>query len=71
MMASILNSERAIEMNIAVVRAFISLRQMTLYHKNLEGKLEQIKHELFARLGEHDIQLTSIYEAIENLFLEL
>ena len=70
MMASILNSERAIEMNIAVVRAFISLRQMTLYHKNLEGKLEQLKHELYARLSEHDIQLTSIYEAIENLLDE-
>ena len=70
MMASILNSERAIEMNIAVVRAFISLRQMTLYQKNLEGKLEQLKYELYARLGEHDIQLTSIYEAIENLLDE-
>jgi hypothetical protein len=67
MLSSILRSERAIEMNIAIVRAFISLRQMVLEQKDLAGKLNQLKQELSLRLDDHDIQLSAIYEAIENL----
>lgn len=67
MLASVLNSERAIEMNIAIVRAFIALRQIALYHKDLAEKLDQLKAEMYERLGEHDAQLNAIYEAIENL----
>jgi len=67
MLASVLNSERAIEMNIAIVRAFIALRQIALYHKDLAEKLDQLKNEVYIRLGDHDTQLNSIYEAIENL----
>jgi phage regulator Rha-like protein len=67
MLASVLNSERAIEMNIAIVRAFIALRQIALHHKDLAEKLDQLKTEMYERLGEHDAQLNAIYEAIENL----
>lgn len=67
MLASILNSERAIEMNIAIVRAFIALRQIALHHKDLAEKLDQLKNEMYSRLGEHDTQLNAIYDAIENL----
>jgi phage regulator Rha-like protein len=70
MLASILNSERGIEMNIAIVRAFISLRQIALEHKDLAGKLDQLRQELYLRLNEHDTQLSAIYEAIENLLDE-
>jgi len=67
MLASVLNSERAIEMNIAIVRAFIALRQLALHHKVLAEKPDQLKNEMYDRLGEHDIQLNAIYDAIENL----
>ena len=67
MLASILNSERAIKMNIAIVRAFIALRQIALHHKVLAEKLDQLKNEMYERLGEHDAQLNAIYDAIENL----
>jgi phage regulator Rha-like protein len=70
MVASILNSEKAIKMSIAVVRAFISLRQMVLQHKDLSEKLEELRKELHERIGEHDIQLAAIYDAIENLLDE-
>ncbi len=67
MLASVLNSEKAIEMNIAIVRAFIAMRQIALQHKGLSDKLEELRIEMQTRLGEHDIQLKAIYDAIEKL----
>jgi phage regulator Rha-like protein len=70
MLASILNSEKGVEMNIAIVRAFITLRQIALEQRDLAGKLDQLRQELYLRLNEHDTQLSAIYEAIENLLDE-
>lgn len=66
MLAAVLNSERAIDMNLAIVRAFIALKQMTIRQKELAEQLEEIRN----RLGEHDVQLNQIYDAIENLLDE-
>ena len=63
MLASILRSETAIKMNIAIVRAFIALRKFAIQYDEL---LMQIK-ELHEKVGNHDEQLNRIYEAIENL----
>lgn len=70
MLASVLKSQRAIKMNIAIVRAFISLTQMMLQHKDLAERLEDLRKELHERIGEHDTQLAGIYNAIENLLDE-
>ncbi len=45
MLASILKSERAIQMNIAIVRAFIKLRELLATHKNLVLEIGKIKRE--------------------------
>jgi predicted secreted hydrolase len=63
MLASVLKSERAVQMSIAVVRAFIELKKAAWQIKDLADQLEQIK----LHLGTHDTQLNGIYEAIENL----
>jgi len=63
MLASVLKSERAIKMSIAVVRAFIELKKSASQFKELSQQLELVKQHL----GEHDAQLNGIYEAIENL----
>ncbi|MGL6269332.1 MAG: ORF6N domain-containing protein [Chitinophagaceae bacterium] len=70
MLSSVLNSDRAIEMNIAIVRAFVSLKQIDLRHRELAEKLDQIKASFSGRLDEHDTQLNAIYEAIENMLEE-
>ncbi|HEX5024897.1 MAG TPA: ORF6N domain-containing protein [Agriterribacter sp.] len=70
MLASVLRSERAVSMNIAIVRAFVALRQMILHHKDLAEQLNQLRAELNERIGEHDTQLNAIYDAIENLLDE-
>lgn len=62
-LSSILRSERAIEMGIAVVRAFVQLRALMVDHKTLRAKLA----ELDARVGAHDEQLAAIVEAIREL----
>ncbi len=67
MLASVLRTEKAIKTNIAIVRAFITLRQMAMQHKELADRITELKDEIYDRLGEHDSQLASIYEAIESL----
>ena len=66
MLSGILNSDKAINMNIAIMRAFVEIRRLALKQNDLKEQLDQIKH----RLGEHDTQLNSIYDAIENLLDE-
>jgi hypothetical protein len=66
MLSGILNSDKAINMNIAIMRAFVEIRRLTLKHMDLRTQLKEIKE----RLGEHDIQLNQIYDAMENLLDE-
>lgn len=70
MVATILKSKKAVKMSIAVVRAFIALKQFVLQHKDLSAQLKELRQELYDRLGEHDTQLAAIYDAIENLLDE-
>jgi len=66
MLSGVLNSDKAINMNIAIMRAFVEIRRLALKQNDLKIQLDEIKQ----RLGEHDIQLNSIYDAIENLLDE-
>ena len=66
MLASVLRSPRAVKMNIAIVRAFIALRHLSLNYKDLVEQFSELRN----RIGEHDAQLNQIYDAIENLLDE-
>jgi len=66
MLSGILNSDKAISMNIAIMRAFVEFRRVILLETDLKTQLIEIKE----RLGEHDAQLNQIYDAIENLLDE-
>ncbi|HTI89049.1 MAG TPA: ORF6N domain-containing protein [Puia sp.] len=66
MLSGILNSDKAINMNIAIMRAFVEIRRIVLQQSDLKEQLREIK----ARLGEHDTQLNHIYDAMENLLDE-
>ena len=63
MLASVLNSKRAVEASIYVVCAFIRLHELLLTHKELALKLQ----ELELRIDNHDEQITEILEAINQL----
>jgi hypothetical protein len=66
MLSGILNSNRAITMNIAIMRAFVEVRRILIKENDLKEQLKQLKE----RLGEHDVQLSQIYDALENLLDE-
>ena len=66
MLSGILNSDKAINMNIAIMRAFVEVRKVLLKQNDLKEQLKEIKE----RLGEHDAQLNQIYDAMENLLDE-
>ena len=63
MLSSVLNSERATEVNIAIMRVFVRLREMMAAHKDLALKLK----ELEGRIQDHDEQIVAIFEAIRQL----
>jgi len=63
MLSSVLRSKRAIEVNIAIMRAFVKLRETLASHKELAQKLK----ELEMHLKEHDEQIQLIFEAIQEL----
>jgi len=63
MLSSVLHSERAIEVNVAIMRAFVQLRRMIGSHEELARKLAKLE----ARLAEHDEQIQAIFEAIHQL----
>jgi hypothetical protein len=65
MLASALNSERAIEVNIQIVRIFTQMREMLLAHKDILLKLEQLEMKVTAH--DHDIRV--IFEALSNCFI--
>lgn len=67
MLASVLKSKKAIDMNIAIVRAFIAMRHFANSHKDLFEQINDLRKEMQTRLGEHDTQLAAIYDALENL----
>ena len=66
MVASILKSKKAIQMNIAIVRAFIELKQFALNYRELADQIKDLK----AITGSHTQQLNKIYEALENMLDE-
>ncbi len=63
MLSSVLNSERAIEVNILIMRAFVKLREIISTHKKVETKLKEIE----SKLSEHNDQIVQIIELINQL----
>ena len=63
MAASVLNSQKAVEVSIFVVRAFVQLRQMLAPYKDIIKKVEQLE----TKLQTHDKHITAIIDAIKLL----
>ena len=60
MLSSVLNSERAINVNIAIMRAFVKLREMLATHKDLAKKLDEMEKK-------YDSQFKVVFDAIRQL----
>ena len=66
MLSSILNSKRAIQVNIAIMRVFVKLRDMVSMHKEIIKKLD----ELEKKVGKHDSQIIAIFGAIKQMMIK-
>lgn len=70
MLSSVLNSPRAINANIAIMRAFVRLRGVLAAHKELARQLEAIERRLAAHDGRIDAQareIQAVFQAIREL----
>ena len=63
MLSSVLNSERAVQVNILIMRAFIKIREILFTHKELASKLSELEH----KVSKHDTDILTIFEAIRQL----
>jgi len=60
MLATVLNSDRAIQMNIAIMRTFVKLRELITSNKELAGKLAELEKQ-------YDAQFRVVFDAIRQL----
>jgi hypothetical protein len=62
MLSSVLNSKKAIEVNISIIRAFVVMRQVALHYKELADKIAELEHK-------YNKNFADVYEAL-NLLLQ-
>jgi hypothetical protein len=67
MLSGVLRSDRAVAVNIEIMRAFVELRRAAASFEDLQKRLDQIELDIGARLSEHDEQLRQIFEALRQL----
>lgn len=70
MLSSVLNSEQAIKVNIAIMRAFVKMRKFLGSSEYLAKKLKQLEKETREKFAEHQQQISLIFEAIKELMTE-
>jgi hypothetical protein len=63
MLSSVLKSDRAIQVNVAIMRAFVKLRELLATHQELAQRLE----ELEGKFQKHDGQIREVFDAIRAL----
>jgi phage regulator Rha-like protein len=63
MLSSVLNSERAVQVNIAIMRAFVKLREILATHRELAEKIEDLEK----KYRQHDTKIQAVFDAIRQL----
>jgi hypothetical protein len=67
MLSGVLRSDRAIAVNIEIMRAFVELRHAAGFFQELQKRLDQMELDIGARLSEHDEQLGQVFEVLRQL----
>jgi len=63
MLSSVLRSDRAVEVNIQIMRTFVKLREMIASHKDLAERLDELEKK-------YDAQFRVVFEAIRQLMIQ-
>ena len=67
MLSSVLRSERAVAVNIEIMRTFVALRRVVEGRDALRGKLDELEEHFASRLAEHDVQLAQVFSVLREL----
>lgn len=70
MLSSVLSSERAIQVNIAIMRAFVRLRQLLATNEELALRLDELERQQLdqnAKFDQHDSQIERVFSTIDQL----
>lgn len=67
MLSSVLNSDRAIEVNITIMRAFVKIRQFAAHHRELARKLGLLEEKVMKQVKKHDIEIQTIFNVLRKL----
>lgn len=67
MLSGVLRSDRAISVNIEIMRAFVELRRVAGSYAALQERLDDLERDMTARLDQHDEQIEQIFEALHQL----
>ena len=70
MLSSVLNSKRAIQVNIAIIRTFVRMRRFLQRDEELRRRLKKLEDETEARFDKQEKQIHLIFEAIQELITE-
>jgi len=70
MLSSILNSKRAIQVNIAIMRAFVEIRKFLYGNDALAQKLKELERKTKKKFSDQQKQINIIFEAIKQLLVE-
>ena len=69
MLSSVLRSERAIQVNILIMRAFVRFKHFLETHKELKSKLDLLEDKFGKHLKRHDEDIQLIFEAIRKMLV--
>lgn len=67
MLSSVLNSKKAIAVNIQIMQAFVKLREMALVHKDLTQRLDEMEHRFIQYARDMNINIEDIYKQLNYL----
>jgi hypothetical protein len=59
----VLNSDRAVQVNIAIMRAFVQMRELAASNRELAGKFAELER----RVGKHDEAIRTLFDAIRQM----
>ena len=63
MLSSVLNNERAVQVNIAIMRVSVKLREMLSAQKGLAFKLRELER----KVSRHDVEIQAVFKAVQKL----
>ena len=69
MLSSVLNSEKAIQINIQIIDTFIKMRQWAIENQEMEKRLSDLEHYLISHVKENKADFQKVYEAL-NLLMD-